>query len=140
MARTFPLALLLLLAGCDSDPAGTDAGSTEPDAGPMESDAGTDAGPVDDGLTGTCTASNTTSTSVIDTGSGWAYYDLDTASEVTATDGWDLRMERWMLELNTGVEVAGYEGAYHRLRFDGYAEGGDLHTPGITHGEISPPE
>lgn len=192
------LAAALLLAGCDSmDEPETDAGpgmdagdDTGTDAGP---DTTTDAGGVDAGpgevLTGTCTGSETTSTNVLNTGAGYAYYDLDTAAVVTASDaGWDFRMDRWMIELNTGVEAVGFmgaydefddrclapsswtgadisswydyagpptheitavdmmfyvltsEGAYHRLRFDGYTEdGGMLHTPGITHGEIAPP-
>ncbi len=196
-----PLLAAALLTACGSD--GTD--STGPVAGTPTTTTPTTTTSTTStttaSLVGTCTASHTTATSVLDTTSptDWVYYDLDTASVVTEADGWDIRMQTWAVETNGGnsgdggVEVAdiagayaefderckapssGFEaddspgqtmsawyeydpathevtpgdhfyylktsdGAYHRLRFDGYYEdAGTVHTPGITHGAIDAP-
>ena len=154
-----------------------------------DTDSNADGNADDAGLVGTCDGSHTTTSAVLDTASAdaWVHYDLDTGAEVTEADGWDLRIMQWNIELASGVEAGGVEGAYdefderclapdvisgtpidlwydysmnthevtphdvmfyvktsegayHRLRFDGYYEDNDaVHSPGITHGGIDAP-
>ena len=107
---TRPLLAFALTAGCTGGSATTETGTADDTEIVTDTDTAVDTSH----LVGNCDGSHTTTTSILDTSdfSGWAYYDLDSASVVTATDGWDFRMQTWLVEINAGVEVGGVEGAY----------------------------
>ena len=102
------LALFVML-GCADGDAPTDETNTD---GTTATD--TDSTQSDAQLVGTCDASHTTTSVVLDTTStdAWVHYDLDTGAAVTAADGRDIRIMQWTIELASGVEAGGVEGAY----------------------------
>ncbi len=141
--------------------------------------------------TAPCDASHTLATLVLDTTNSTVYVDLDSGSEVGASDAWELSMNTWEVALGSGVTMAAAggvyaafddqcqappdnwfgtgataieqwyaydpsdhtlspqdvvfflhtsDGAYVRLRFDGYYEdAGALHSPGLTFGPVAAP-